>query len=84
MDSLGLAAALTGLAGLVSAAAGVMLAVRAARDKERKSAKAELDDVSGMLADERRLRLACERRTYDLGLLLARHGIDPDDSSSVH
>ena len=66
-----------GFAGIVSAIGGIMLAVRAARDKERKAAKAELDSVSGMLADERQARLECERHTYQLSLTLARHGIDP-------
>ena len=66
-----------GFAGIVSAIGGTMLAIRAARDKERKAAKAELDTVTGMLAGERQQRLDCERHVYHLSLTLAEHGIDP-------
>lgn len=78
MDPARLVAVVTGLGGLVTACGGVLLAVRAARDKERKAAKAEIEELSGQLADERHQRLAAERRNFDLALKLARHGIDPD------
>ena len=78
MDPAKLVALLTGVGGLVTAAGGVLLAVRAARDKERKAAKREIDELGGMLSDERHARLEAERRNYDLSLKLARHGIDPD------
>jgi hypothetical protein len=47
------------------------------RNKERKSAKEDLDTVNRMLADERRLRIESERNTYDLLVTLAEHGIKP-------
>jgi hypothetical protein len=68
-----------GFAGVVSAIGGILLAVRAARDKERKAAKGEIDGLAAMLTEERHLRLTCERHVYNLTLLLARHGIDPPD-----
>jgi hypothetical protein len=77
--TLAVLAGILGFAGVVSAIGGIMLAIRAARDKERKAAKAELDDLSGMLSEERRLRIQAERQVFDLTLLLARHGIDPPD-----
>jgi len=79
VDPAKLVAVITGLGGIVTAAAGVLLAVRAARDKERKAAKKEIDELSGMLSDERHHRLEAERRVYDLSLRLAQHGIDPEN-----
>jgi hypothetical protein len=63
---------------VVTAAGGILLAVRAARDKERKAARAELATVEAMLGEERHARLEAELRNHRLGMLLARHGIDPD------
>ena len=78
MDPAKLVALITGAAGIVTAVGGVLIAIRAARDKERKAAKAEIDDLGAMLSTERHQRLEAERRNYDLALKLARHGIDPD------
>lgn len=83
MDTtLAVLAGILGFAGVVSAVGGVMLAIRAARDKERKAAKAELDEVTGMLTSERRLRIRAERYSYDLALLLAQHGIKPPEQDA--
>ena len=71
-------ALLTGTAGLVTAAGGILLAVRAVRDKERKAAQAEIATLSGLLAAERHDRTAAELRAHRLEVRLARHGIDPD------
>ena len=71
-------ALVTGLAALVSAVAGVMLAVRAARSKERAASKAELDELTKMLEEERHQRIAAELDRHELKLRLAEHGIDPD------
>jgi hypothetical protein len=62
----------------VTATGGVLLAVRAARDNERKAAKAEMASVETMLNEERHARLEAERDRYRLELLLAKHGIDAD------
>lgn len=78
MDPAKLVALVTGAAGIVTAVGGVLLAVRAARDKERKAAKAEIDDLAAMLSTERHGRLEAEQRNYQLALKLARHGIDPE------
>lgn len=74
-------AIVTGIGGLVTAIGGVLLAIRAVRDRERKAAKREVDDLSSMLTDERHLRLIAERHVYDLSLRLAERGIDPDDDT---
>ena len=58
------------------------MAIRAVRSKVRKAAKEELQEVNDMLGQERHLRITAERESYELTLLLARHGIDvpkPDD-----
>lgn len=72
-----LAAWLTGLAGLITAAGGVVLAVRAARSSERKATSSEIDELSTMLATERAGRIACERDAYTLRRRLAEHGLEP-------
>lgn len=51
--------------------------MRAVRNKERKSAKEDLDTVNVMLSEERRLRIESEQRNYELMILLAEHGIKP-------
>jgi hypothetical protein len=63
----------------VTAAGGILLAVRAVRDKERKAAQEEIRTLQGLLAGERKDRTAVELRSHRLEVLLARHGIDPDD-----
>jgi len=84
VDPAKLVALLTGVGGLGTAAGGVLLAVRAARDKERKAAKREIDELGGMLSSERHQRLEAERRNYDLSLRLAQHGIDPEKPYPGH
>lgn len=74
-----IAAIFTGLAGMVSATGGVLLAIRAVRSKERKAAAAELDQVSTELSKERAARLQAERRQHDYHVLLVKNGLDPDE-----
>jgi len=62
----------------------VLLAIRGARDRERKAAKREIDDLSIMLSDERHQRILAERHVYDLSIKLAEHGIDPDSPPAPH
>jgi hypothetical protein len=74
----------SGCAGIISAAGGIMLAIRAVRSKERKAAKAEIDELSQELADERHKRLALETQVYKIKLFLRKHGfafpeLDDDD-----
>jgi len=56
---------------------GVLLAIRTVRNRERKSAKEDMDTVNHMLADERRLRIQAEERNYEMMVLLAENGIKP-------
>jgi hypothetical protein len=77
MNVTDLIALLTGIAGIITAIGGVLLAIKSVRNKERKAAKEEFDNISQMLSDERRLRIEAERHNYDLALLLAEHGIKP-------
>lgn len=70
-------ALLAGIAGIITAIGGILLAVRTVRNKDRKAAKDDLDQVNHMLAEERRLRIEAERHNYDLLLDLAEHGIKP-------
>ena len=72
-----LIALIAGIGGIVAAIGGVLLAIRTVRNKERKAAKEDLDSMSHMLADERRLRIEAERHNYELLLDLAEHGIKP-------
>jgi hypothetical protein len=57
----------------------VLLAIRSVRNRERRAAKEDLDTVSHMLADERRLRIQSEERNYGLLITLAEHGIKPPE-----
>ena len=75
-DTAAALAGITGIAGVITAVGGVLLAVRAARDKERRAAHEEIKEVGDMLSEERHARIEAERRVYDLTLLLARHGIE--------
>jgi hypothetical protein len=70
-----LAAVLTGMAGIVSAAGGVLLAIHAVRDKERKQAKADYEQISAQLHAERAARVRVEELAYTQRLLLAQHGV---------
>jgi hypothetical protein len=72
-----LIALIAGIAGIITAVGGVMLAIRTVKNNERKASKRDLDNMSHMLADERQLRIEAERRNYDLLLELAEHGIKP-------
>lgn len=69
---------ITGLAAIISAVAGVTLAIHAARNKERKAAKEEIDTLSSQLSEERDLRVKAELDRHNLRITLAQHGIDPD------
>jgi hypothetical protein len=77
---------LTGVAGIVSAAGGVLLIVRAVRDKERKAAKEEYDEVSDELHEERRVRIRLEELAHAQRVLLAQSGIalPPGEVPQVH
>ena len=72
-------AIIAAVGGVVSTIAGVTLAVRAARSKERKANKEEVTQLSTMLNEEREARIAAELERHKLKLMLAEHGIDPDD-----
>jgi hypothetical protein len=80
-----LIAIITGVGGVIAAVSGVLLAVRAARNRERKACKEEVDTLARMLADERDLRIRSERHTYRLALELAEHGLKPppDDERPI-
>ena len=65
--------------GVVSAIGGVVLAVRAARSKERQANRDEIDQLTEMLTTERHERIAAELDLHHAKLRLAEHGIDPDD-----
>ena len=71
-------AIITGLAALISAVVGVTLAIHAARNKERKASKEEIDTLSSQLVTERDLRVRAELDRHNLRIILAQHGIDPD------
>jgi hypothetical protein len=71
----GVIAIITGLAGIVSAAGGMLLIVRAVRNKERKAAKQELDEVSDELHEERETRIQLEELAHQQRVLLAQSGI---------
>ena len=80
MSPANIVALLTGLAGIVTAAGGILLAVRAVRDKERRAAKEEINTLQLLLDDERKQRIDSELATHRLKLRLARHGLDPDET----
>lgn len=80
MDAAGIVAIFTGFAATITAVGGILLAIRAVRDKERKAAKAELDNVNTMLVEERQQRLVAERDAYQARLKLAQHGIANGES----
>ena len=80
MSPANIVALLTGLAGLVTAAGGVLLAVRAVRDKERKAAKEEIATLTLLLDGERQARIASELRSHNLSVILARNGINADET----
>jgi ferredoxin-NADP reductase len=71
-------AIVTGLGALISAVAGVVLAIHAARNKERRAYQDEVDQLSGMLKDERDLRVTAELASHRLRVQLARNGIEPE------
>jgi hypothetical protein len=71
-----IAAIFTALAAIVTAAGGVMLAIRSVRDKERKASTGEIGSLGDMLKQEREARIACEAKLFELRLKLTQHGID--------
>jgi hypothetical protein len=71
----GVIAIITGFAGIVSAVGGMLLIVRAVRNKERKAAKQELDEVSDELHEERETRIQLEELAHQQRVLLAQSGI---------
>ena len=82
MEPINVAAIITGFAGIVTAVGGVLLAIRAVRNKERKAAKNEFDTVEGMLEGERKDRIKAELENYHLKLKLAQHGIEVPDEDT--
>jgi len=70
-------AIITGLAAIISAVGGVLLTIRAVRNRERLSYKKELDTIEQMLETERHERVVAEVHNYKLRLELAEHGITP-------
>jgi hypothetical protein len=77
--TLDIIAILAGTVAVISAIAGVLLAIRAARTKERRAAAAEIQELSEMLAVERDARIRTEKQLFDAHVLLAQHGLDHDD-----
>ena len=77
-------AILTGVGALISAAGGLLLAIRAVRSKERKAAASEIDSLSTMLSAERHSRVQCEADRHQLRLSLTEHGIDLPQPKEVH
>ncbi len=65
----------TGLAAIVSGVGGILLAIRAVRDKERKAAAAELKTVESLLSEERESAIKCETNLQRLKRILIRHSI---------
>lgn len=77
----GILAIITGLGAVVSAVCGVLLAIRAARSKERQGAKEEIDQLTEMLSEERDKRVKSELHAHKMRLLLAENGIEVPDES---
>jgi len=71
-----LVAVISGVVAVFSAIAGMLLAIRAARTKERRAAEAEIEELGTMLAKERQQRIWAERRAYDAQVILAQHGLE--------
>jgi len=72
-------ALITGVAGIIAAVCGVLLAIRAFRYRDRKAAAASEGQLSDMLSTERDARLQAEAELYRAKLLLAQHGIEMDE-----
>ena len=71
-----LIAILTGLAGVVAAGGGLLLAIRAVHNRGYiANVQHDMAQVSKMLEEERQLRLNAELTSYQLRVLLAKHGI---------
>ncbi len=68
-------AILTGVAAVISGAGGILLAIRAVRDKERKAAAQELKTVESLLSEEREAAIKCETNLQRLRRILIRHSI---------
>jgi hypothetical protein len=77
LDKPTLIAILAGIAGIVTAFGGVLLAVRTVRSNERKAATAEIDGLTEQIAKERQLHINCEMALHEANLLLATNGIKP-------
>lgn len=77
LDKPTLIAILAGIAGIVTAFGGVLLAVRTVRSNERKAATAEIDSLTEQIAKERTLNINCETALHEANLLLATNGIKP-------
>jgi methylthioribose-1-phosphate isomerase len=78
----------SGAAGIVSAIGGILLAIRAIRNKERKAAKEEIDELGKELTQERHTRISLERQIYNVRLFLEKHGfmtqkLFPDDNDVI-
>jgi len=72
---LSLVAFVAGVAGVITAIGGVLLAIRSVRSKERQAAKQEIDQLSGMLSEARDGRIAAEMRVHELELIMVKEGI---------
>ena len=78
MDGLDLGSVLLAIGGTVAAGGTMLIVVRNARAKGRKSAIAEADALEAEIADCRARRIADERTIYELRLKFAEAGLDPD------
>jgi hypothetical protein len=77
IDKPTLIAILAGIAGIVTAFGGILLAVRTVRSNERKAATVEIDALTEQIAKERELHINCEVALHEAYLLLATNGIKP-------
>lgn len=82
MDATLVIAIITGLAGIVTACGGVLLAVRAVRSRERKAANKEIEQLSDLLTVERQQHVDCEVLLQTARMLLAKTGTSPDEPDS--
>ena len=71
----GIVAIITGFTGMVAAGGGVLLIIRSVRNKERKTAHQEYEEISAELHNEREVRVRLEELVYTQRVLLAQNGI---------
>jgi hypothetical protein len=70
-----IAAICTAVGAIIAGAGGILLAIRAARSKERQAAASEIGELGDLLDDERKKRIECEVLAHQRAVLLAKYGI---------